>query len=109
MPATSDADRRMLVHTHPIRQRRVPHPRAGSVGPCVLGLWIVLLLPVLLDAQVAVQWNVTTLAGNISGTVGSNNFGGADGYGTAASFRRPYGIAVASDGTFALVVRPADQ
>jgi len=37
---------------------------------------------------------VTTLAGNVSGTVGSTNYGHADGQGTAASFYGPVGVAV---------------
>lgn len=48
---------------------------------------------------------VTTLAGNTSGTVGVDNSGYADGVGTAASFRQPYGICVLDAGPFAFVVR----
>jgi len=48
---------------------------------------------------------VTTLAGNVSGTVGSDNKGYADGQGSAASFYSPIGVAVDSAGTFAIVVR----
>lgn len=45
-----------------------------------------------------------TLAGSISGTVGSNNWGHADGVGTAASFRSPSGVSVNVAGTVAIVV-----
>ena len=48
---------------------------------------------------------VTTIAGNLSGTVGTNNFGHADGANTAASFYHPHCIAVDGNGTFAIVVR----
>jgi hypothetical protein len=48
---------------------------------------------------------VTTLAGRISGSIGSNNFGNADGIGTAASFNLPWGVAIDSAGTVLVVVR----
>lgn len=49
---------------------------------------------------------MTTLAGNISGTMSSNgdNFGHADGVGTLASFNRPSDVAVDSGATFAIIV-----
>lgn len=50
---------------------------------------------------------VTTLAGNTSGVVGSNNKGHADGSGTAASFYYPEGVAVDGAGSVAVVVRQA--
>ena len=48
---------------------------------------------------------VTTLAGSLSGTIGTNNNGRADGFGTAASFNFPCGVAVDKAGRFAVVVR----
>lgn len=48
---------------------------------------------------------VTTIAGNTSGTVGSDNYGRKDGVGTAASFYQPFGIALDVAGTFMVVVR----
>ena len=48
---------------------------------------------------------VTTLAGNTSGTVGVNNKGFADGLGTAAAFRFPWGVALSPGGVFAIIVR----
>ena len=47
---------------------------------------------------------VTTLAGRISGSVGSNNHGYGDGIGTAAAFYYPQGVAMNFAGTFAIVV-----
>ena len=48
---------------------------------------------------------MTTLAGSLTGSVGGNNYGHADGAGTVASFYWPEGIAMDSAGTFAIVVR----
>jgi len=48
---------------------------------------------------------VTTLAGSLSGTVGSTNYGHVDGQGTAATFYGPRGVAVDRVGLFAVVVR----
>lgn len=47
---------------------------------------------------------VTTLAGNVAGTVSIDNNGHADGVGTAASFYRPYGVTVDSAGGIAFIV-----
>ena len=47
---------------------------------------------------------VTTVAGNISGIVGTNNFGSADGVGTAASFNIPWGVVVDVAGATTIVV-----
>lgn len=47
---------------------------------------------------------VMTLAGSLSGTVGSNNQGHADGLGTLASFNYPIGVAVDFAGALAVVV-----
>lgn len=44
---------------------------------------------------------VTTLAGSV---VGSNNYGHADGVGTAASFYYPYGVAMDAAGNSVIVV-----
>jgi len=52
---------------------------------------------------------VTTLAGSLSGTVGSDNKGYADGQGTAASFYNPTGVAVDSAATFVVVVRSREM
>lgn len=48
---------------------------------------------------------VTTVAGSLSGTVGLDNSGTADGFRTAASFFRPMGVAVDTAWTFAIIVR----
>lgn len=49
---------------------------------------------------------VTTLAGNVALSSGPpNNYGFSDGFGTAASFWNPTGVAVDGAGTFAVVVR----
>lgn len=49
-----------------------------------------------------VSLNVTTLAGNPAG-------GAANGYGTAASFNHPSGVAMDANGSFALVVRVRER
>lgn len=50
---------------------------------------------------------MTTLAGSLAGTVGTNNYGRADGVGTAASFYGPLGVAVNAAGATAIIVRGA--
>ena len=47
---------------------------------------------------------VKTLAGSLSGIVGTNNFGYLDGIGTAALFNSPMGVAMDAGGTFAIAV-----
>lgn len=48
---------------------------------------------------------MTTLAGNTSGTVGSDNYGFIDGVKTAASFKNPYGVAMDGNESVVVVVR----
>lgn len=48
---------------------------------------------------------VTTIAGNVSGAFGVNNYGHADGVGTLASLFHPHGVAIDAAGTFVVVVR----
>lgn len=48
---------------------------------------------------------VTTLAGNYGLRTGPpTNYGRADGTGTAVSFYYPWGVAIGSSGTFAIIV-----
>lgn len=46
---------------------------------------------------------VTTLAGSRSGGP-PNNYGSSDGFASAASFYNPWGVAVAANGSWVLVV-----
>ena len=64
-----------------------------------------LLLPRAVSGQPAWVGNVTTLAGNAATAPDPGNRGHADGAGAAASFYQPFGIAMDSAGTIALVVR----
>lgn len=47
---------------------------------------------------------MSTVAGNTSGAVGTNNYGHSDGVATAASFYYPWDLAIDGAGTFAVVV-----
>lgn len=55
---------------------------------------------------------VTTVAGSLSGTVGtlgSTNFGHSDGIGTAASFYHPCGLTMDAAATFVLIVSEEEE
>lgn len=87
---------------------------ARDVGLRVLSpsatLLLLLLLGVVfprLSAAEQIAGTVTTVAGYISGstTVGSTNNGYADGRGTASMFNHPYGVAMDTTGTLAIIVR----
>lgn len=47
---------------------------------------------------------VTTLTGSLAGSIGSTNKGYSDGLGTAAAFQGPRDIAIATGGSFAIIV-----
>ena len=47
---------------------------------------------------------VTTLTGSLAGTIGSTNKGYSDGLGTAAAFQGPRSVAIATGGSFAIIV-----
>lgn len=52
---------------------------------------------------------VITLAGNVSGAIGSDNYGHADGTRFAASFYFPWGVAVDALGVIAVIVRQESE
>ena len=71
----------------------------------LLLILLLLFLPQAVRGQTIGVGNVMTLAGSLSGVVGVNNYGHADGVGISASFYLPWGVAMDSAGTFAVVVR----
>lgn len=79
----------------------------------MLCLLVTLLLPRAIGQTVGQAGGdgaaVTTFAGNLSGTVGVNNFGHADGIGSAASFYYPTGVAVNAAGTIVIVARDREN
>jgi len=85
----------MLIHTTP---RTVPFPRSVNPLPISMPGLLLLLLCGSAKAQPSVVWNVTTIAGNLSGVSGFGD-------GTAASFYALAGVAIDGAGTFAIVVR----
>lgn len=67
----------------------------------LLGLLFLLISPLAVQGQVTVM----TFAGNVSGNVGTNNYGRSDGFGNAASFNNPTGVAMDAAGAITIIVR----